>query len=292
MATSTPTQGPGIGEPDGPGGTGTGNGSGGDRWWPALVVVLVVVVLVGIGVLVRDLRTRDDAAPVASPGATTDTSGPSPSTTKDAPEPEEAGCAMNDVTAPTGADTVTVIDVDGDGRPDQAWISGGADRRFGITTASGATFSVAIDSASPIGASAVVSRIQADDQPIALVDLGREALVYSLSECAVTPVANAQGQPYTFDRGFGEGGTGVGCSGTGTLQLAGLDAVAAADGTYSVTRTFVTLDADGRKATNGSAEQVATGAAATDPVVTTAQEVSCGDLVAGKVGDGPIEPAQ
>ena len=40
------------------------------------------------------------------------------------------------------------------------------------------------------------------------------------------------------------------------------------------------LDADGRQASNGAPEQVATGAAADEPVVTTAQEVSCGDLVA------------
>ena len=61
-------------------------------------------------------------------------------------------------------------------------------------------------------------------------------------------MANAQGQPYTFDLGFAGQGTGVGCSGP-ALDLAGLNAVAAADGTYTVTRTFVTLDADARNAT-------------------------------------------
>ena len=81
---------------------------------------------------------------------------------------------------------------------------------FGITTASGATFSTSIESASPVPASAIVNRVQTQQIPIALVDLGREALVYSLTDCAVTPVANAQGQPYTFDRGFAGAGTGVG----------------------------------------------------------------------------------
>ena len=180
--------------------------------------------------------------------------------------------------------------MDGDGREDQGWISAGADRRFGITTASGATFSAPIDSASPQRASAVVQVIQKDAIPIAIVDTGREALLFSLADCAVTPVQNAQGQPYTFDRGFADAGTGVGCTeDDGVLRLAGLNAVSADDGdTFDVTRTYVDLDADGRKATNGDAEKVATGAKKDDAVVTTAQEVSCGTLVAGK--DGPVEP--
>jgi len=204
--------------------------------------------------------------------------------------PASAGCAPTDEQTPTGADVRGVVDVDGDGRADQAWLTAGADRRFGITTASGATFSTAIESASPVPAAAVVQRVQSDGIPIALVDLSREALVYSLAGCAVTPVLNAQGQPYTFDRGFGTGGTGAGCTEDGgVLRLAGLDATSADGGqTYTVERTFVDLDADGRHATNGTAEVVAEGAAADDPVVTTAQEVTCGDLVAGE--DGPVEP--
>ena len=122
-----------------------------------------------------------------------------------------AGCPRTDAPC-RRVRTSYVIDVDGDGRPDEAWLSGGDTRAFGITTASGATFSTTIESASPMPASAIVNRVQADEIPIALVDLGREALVYSLAGCAVTPVANAQGQPYTFDRGFAGEGTGVGCT--------------------------------------------------------------------------------
>lgn len=257
-------------------------------WTIALAVLLVAA----IGVIVYLLVGGDDAEPVpveSSAEPTVSTAAPSPSASATTSAPV-AGCAPTDATAPSGADVVTVIDVDGDDRPDQAWLSGGASRRFGITTASGATFSTPIESASPIAASAVVERVQADGIPIALVDLGREALVYSLAGCAVTPVQNAQGEPYTFDRGFAGTGTGVGCTADdGSLRLAGLDAVADADGTYTVTRTFVDLSAEGRDATNGSPEQVATGAAADDAVVTTAQEVSCGDLVAGS-DDGPVEP--
>ena len=261
------------------------------RGW---VVALAVLLVVAVGVIVYLVVTRDDQGP--APVATTSSSaspsspGPSQEPSVQPSTPTAAGCAPNDTTIPAGADVVTVIDVDGDGRPDQAWLSGGAGRAFGITTASGATFSTPIESASPVAASAIVNRVQSDGIPIALVDLSREALVYSLAGCAVTPVANAQGQPYTFDRGFAGAGTGVGCTtDAGSLRLAGLNAVADEAGTYTVSRTFVDLDADGRHATNGSAEQVATGAPADDPVVTTAQEVSCGDLVAG-TDAGPVEP--
>lgn len=258
------------------------------------VIALVVLLVVAVGVIVYLLLNRDDDAP--APVSSSSTSSSPSSSSSPSPEPSQetstaaAGCAPNSATAPAGADVVTVIDVDGDGRPDQAWLSAGADRELGITTASGATFSTTIDSASPVPASAIVNRVQRDQIPIALVDLGREALVYSLAGCAVTPVANAQGAPYTFDRGFSGGGTGVGCStDAGALRLAGLNAVADDAGTYTVTRTFVDLDADGRHATNAAPEQVAIGAAADEPVVTTAQEVSCGDLVAG-TDAGPVEP--
>lgn len=260
----------------------------GRRGWIIAFVVLLVAALAVIAFLLLDDQGEPVTPPVSPvPSAST----PEPTT----PEPTEpsqepvAGCAPNDATIPTGADIAVVVDVDRDGRPDQAWLTGGATRELGVTTASGATFSTPVESAAPEPASAVVQLVQTDEIPIALVDLGREALLYSLAGCAITPVANAQGEPYTFDRGFAGEGTGVGCTEDGgALRLAGLDAVAGADGTYTVTRTFVDLDADGRRATNGEPEQVATAAAADDPVVTTAQEVSCGDLVAGE--DGPVEP--
>ncbi|WP_087509928.1 hypothetical protein [Cellulomonas iranensis] len=259
-------------------------------WWPWAVAVVVLV-----GVVVALLLTRGDgddaAAPTTSPtpAATTPTTATSPSATPAASPTATAGCAPTGDGPPAGADVREVVDVDGDGRPDQAWLTGGADRRIGITTASGATFSAAIDSASPVPASAVVQRVQADAIPVVLVDLGREARLWSVVDCGLVAPTNAQGQAYTFDRGFAGEGTGVGCTQDGgALRLAGLDAVSADGGTFTVTRTWVDLGDGGRTARNGAAEQVATGAAADDPVVTTAQQVSCGDLLAGR--DGPVEP--
>ena len=271
------------------------------RTWVWVIVACVVVVGVVVAVIVTSGSGDDDA--VATPSATTSpTATPAPSSSPSAsasvsatPTPSAttaaAGCAPNDEVAPGGADVVEVVDVDDDGRADHAWISPGADRRFGITTASGATFSAPIESAAPERASAVVQVIQQDVIPIALVDTGREALLFSLAGCSVSAVQNAQGDPYTFDLGFADAGTGVGCTEVdGSLRLAGLNAVSSDDGvTFDVTRTFVDLDADGRSATNGAAEKVATGAGKDEAVVTTAQEVSCGELVAGE--DGPVEPA-
>lgn len=237
------------------------------------------------------------SAPV--PSSTSEATSPEPTTP--APEPSAepsatstpepgvgAGCPATDGGIPEGAATSEVVDVDGDGRADTAWITGGADRTFGITTASGATFSAPIESASPIGASAVVNTVGADLTPIALVDLGRQAQLFSLDGCAVTQTVDDGGQPYVFDRGFGDQGTGVGCTDVdGVLHLAGLLATEEGDG-WTVTRTLVDLTPSGDVATNGAVDVVAEGAAATDAVVTTAQEVSCGDLVAGD--GGLVEP--
>ncbi|WP_251152769.1 hypothetical protein [Cellulosimicrobium sp. Marseille-Q4280] len=266
------------------------------RTWPWIVLTVVAVLVVALVVWLVNRPT--DGEPAASPAPSdtasesaspTETSSPSDSPTTSAPAAE--GCPAEGDGPPEGADTHEIVDVDGDGRPDTAWITGGADRAFGITTASGATFFAPIGSASPQPASAIVQLVAAGDgtSPIALVDTGREVLLLSAAGCAVTPTQNAQGESYTFDKGFTGFGTGVGCTEQGgELRLAGLDAVSDDGTSFTVDRTFVDLDTDARTATNGQEETVATGAGPEDAVVTTAQETSCGDLVAGE--DGPVEP--
>lgn len=233
----------------------------------------------------------DEVSPSASTQAPTATGTTTEAPTSEQPTQEpEVGCAPTDVGTPEGADVVRMGDVDRDGEPDEAWLTGGADRAFGITTASGATFSTPIDSASPQPASALVAKVGPEQTPIALVDTGRSVALYVLSGCAVTATENAQGEPYTFEKGFTGYGTGVGCvEEGGALRLAGLNAVSEDDGqTFEVTRTFVELSPDGDRAENGETEVVAEGAGPNDPAVTTAQETSCGQLVAGQ--DGPVEP--
>ncbi|OLT47889.1 hypothetical protein [Cellulosimicrobium sp. CUA-896] len=286
--------------PDGDGPTPT---DGSRRTWPwiVLTVVALLVVALVVWLVTRPADDAPDASPSPSPTETGETS-PSPTEDPDDEEPDDTtsepttspaaeGCPATGDGPPDGADTHEVVDVDGDGRPDTAWLTGGADRTFGITTASGATFSTPVESASPQPASAVVNLVAAGSgtAPIALVDTGREVLLLSAAGCALAPTANAQGEPYTFDKGFTGFGTGVGCTKTeDALRLAGLDAVTEDGTSFTVSRTFVELDADARTATNGQEETVATAAGPDDPVVTTAQEATCGDLVAGQ--DGPVEP--
>lgn len=260
--------------------------------------------LAAAGLLLAGCGSDDDGGGgdgTSAPAPSATSEAPSAEPTTPAPEPSAepsatstpepgvgAGCPATDGGIPEGAATSEVVDVDGDGRADTAWITGGADRTFGITTASGATFSAAVESASPIGASAVVNTVGADLTPIALVDLGRQAQLFSLDGCAVTQTVDDGGQPYVFDRGFSDQGTGVGCTDVdGVLHLAGLLATEEGD-SWTVTRTLVDLTPSGDVATNGAVDVVAEGAAATDAVVTTAQEVSCGDLVAGD--GGLVEP--
>lgn len=246
----------------------------------------------------------DDPSPTTTSSSSTSSSpssDPSGSATSASPSPTEqpsssattpaaspgTGCPATGDGVPPGASSTEVVDVDGDGRPDTAWLTAGADRTFGITTASGATFSAPITSASPIPASAVVGSVattDAGDVPITLVDLGREAQLFALTDCTVTQTTDAAGQAYVFDRGFGDQGTGVGCSDVdGATRLAGLLATQEGDG-WTVTRTLIDLTEGGRVAANGTVAVVAEKAAADDAVVTTAQEVSCGDLVAGAGG--------
>jgi len=265
------------------------------RTWPWIVLTVVAVLVIALVVWLVNRPSGDEPAAETPAPTATETGDASPtdagSPSDDASTPAAEGCPAAGDGPPAGADTHEIVDVDGDGRPDTAWLTGGADRAFGITTASGATFSAPIESASPVPASAVVNVVAAGDAtaPIALVDTGREVLLFSAADCAVTPTQNAQDAQYTFDKGFAGFGTGVGCTEVdGALHLAGLNAVSDDGTTFTVARTFVDLDAGATRATNGEEETVAQDAPADDPVVTTAQETSCGDLVAGQ--DGPVEP--
>ncbi|MET4226636.1 hypothetical protein ACWFNS_16425 [Oerskovia enterophila] len=294
--TTPPPGGPGEPPPGGPGETPSGNRA---WWWALGGLVLLAIVAVTVWLATRGDADGDDGA---SPGATPSGSvtseapseEPSPEPTTEVTTPPATGCTPTEGGTPDGASTHEIIDVDFDGRPDTAWLTTGADRRFGITTASGATFSAPVTTASPVPASAVVNLVAAGDgeAPIALVDVGREVLLYSVANCAVNVTQNAQDEPYTFDKGFSGFGTGVGCTAVdGVLHLAGLNAMSNDGSTYTVARTFVDLDESARRATNGQTETVAEGVPASDPVVVTAQETSCGDLVAGGADPGgPVEP--
>ena len=249
--------------------------------------------------LVAGLAACDAGGPADAPSAPASAPGDSGGA---GGEPVTDGCAPTGDGPPGDAQPRQVVDVDGDDENDSAWLTGGERRRLGITTASGATFSVPLGSASPERASAVVDLVATEDgtAPIALVDTGRAVRLFSVSGCGLTPTRNPEGVPYTFDQGFTGQGTGVECadeapSADGArdadrLHLAGLNAEASEDGSvFTVTRTFVDLSADATRAVDGVEETVVEGAPADDVAVTAAQRTSCGDRVAGE--DGPVEPA-
>ncbi|UNX54902.1 hypothetical protein MF406_00960 [Georgenia sp. TF02-10] len=221
-------------------------------------------------------------SPATESATPTDTSPPSPT---ESPAPSSpsgapgAGCPATGTAVPDGAATAPTADLDGDGAADQLWLSGGDPRTLGVATASGAVLSTEFTSAAPQAASALGQRLGDGGPAVVLLDTGRAVDLYAVVDCEIVPTQNDQGEQYTFDRGFTGYGTGVGCVDLGSgLQLVGLKAESDEAGErFTVTRTAVELADGGRTAANGPGEVVAEDAAADDPVVTSAQAVTCGE---------------
>lgn len=218
--------------------------------------------------------------PTASPSSTpTAASSSTPDATDGAPSPTQ-GCAPTPNGRPTGAATGAtvkqIIDVDGDGRPDTGWIGGSG--LFGVTTASGATFSTVIKSPSPNPPSMLVANI--DGTIVALASDQRAAALLLVKNCALVPAQNAQGSTYYFDLGAGVSGTGVGCSqvaGTQGRSLVGLRLIRDSGGNpLSVERTQIIID--GTQARNGAHDTVSATGPQGAAAAASATQISCGDL--------------
>lgn len=204
-----------------------------------------------------------------------------------------AGCPATAAGTPAGAATAPAIDVDGDGRDDTAWLSGVAgdgERTFGITTASGATFSTPFSSASPIAATALAFEPDGELPAYALISDGRIGSLWLVADCAISQVTNPQGEQYTFDLGGFTGfGTGVGCidaNGDGTRDLVGLLAESTDPSTTHITRTIIELD--GARASNGPSDELTARSPQDDAEIESARSVSCGNLTLD--GNGVHEP--
>jgi hypothetical protein len=175
--------------------------------------------------------------------------------------------------------TASTIDVDGDGSPDTEWIAQiDTVTRFGVTTASGATFSYDVNSASPVPRGGFVARLT-PTRVISLLSDGRGAYLHTIVNCAFVEPTDSQGKPYTFDlQNLRGNGTGVGCIPVdGSLELVGYQAVTA-NGTSTVKQTVITLNGAGTIASNGATTAVATNVPSTDPIVATASAVTCGEV--------------
>jgi hypothetical protein len=203
------------------------------------------------------------------------------------------GCPPTGDGVPAGADRAPAVDVDGDGRPDTEWISRQIDSdggvTFGVTTASGATTTAVIRSASPVARSVLVADVTGQGEVIALASDHRQVLLYRVSACHLVPVMNEQGQQYAFDLGFTGFGTGVGCAdvdGDGLTDLLGLrlQPPGPPNAESVVEQTVVVLD--GSTARNGT---TITSPAGDEARQQAAQSVTCGDrtLAADGVTSGP-----
>ncbi|MCU1407145.1 MAG: hypothetical protein JWQ43_3448 [Glaciihabitans sp.] len=179
---------------------------------------------------------------------------------------------------PAAATTAQIADIDGDGLADTEWMSESPEFRYGITTASGATFSLRDELAGP--ASHNGWTVTLNNGAIATVlDDGRTAQLYAVVQCSFTTPAGVNAQPYEFDmQNLRGNGTGVGCRIIdGGVWLGGYQIATAADGTRTVTFTEVRLAPDGSSATNGDVAAVATNVSEDDPDVVVAQRSSCLD---------------
>ena len=193
------------------------------------------------------------------------------------PAVADAGCGPGG--PPPGAASKDVSDVYG--QPATLWIT---DMAVGITTSQGYG-EAKIVSASPIRRSALLIDAQQDGNHQIIVDTGRDAILYAVSGCTITPVVDPQGKEFRFDighrRGFGDG---IGCSDLGDgRRLVGLLQVRDIHETPLLTVRRTEIDLNGTTATIGRSDTV-TATSIQDPAWTSAGVISCGDLTMARDG--------
>jgi hypothetical protein len=179
---------------------------------------------------------------------------------------------------PAGSVSAPIADVDGDAQDDLEWMSQTPPFTYGITTASGATFSIPDDLAGP-GAHSGWTATLRNGAFATVLDDGRTANLHAVVDCSFDTPLGVNGDPYVFDmQNLRGAGTGVGCELVDELpQLGGYQVAINADGTRTVTFTAVVLAPDGSSATNGDTTVVAAAAGDSDPAVLSAQRSSCLD---------------
>jgi hypothetical protein len=189
----------------------------------------------------------------------------------------DAGCGPGG--PPPGAASKDVSDVYG--QQATLWIT---DMAVGITTAQGYG-EAAIVSASPIRRSALLIDAQQDGNHQIIVDTGRDAILYAVSGCTITPIVDQQGTEFRFDRGHRRGnGDGIGCSDLGDgRRLVGLLQDRDIHGTPLLTVRRTEIDLNGTTATIGRSDTV-TATSIQDPAWTSAATISCGDLTMTRDG--------
>lgn len=266
-------------------------------------LLVVAAVVVGLAACGDDGDTASDAtttseattAPTASSstteGSTTEsTTDPSGATTTTA-APAGEGCTGGEAQVPggEGVGSGEIVDVDGDGEADRAWLAGHSDgsRELGIVTAAGGGDAVPMESASPNVLTLLA--VDADEQPPVelFVSDGRTVELWTFADCALAPVTGPDGEPYLFDLGFRGTGTGIGCRDTDDgRQLVGLNVVDD-DGTV-VDWTRTVIERDGLTASNGATDEGTFERPDDDAAIELLHTVSCGDMT--MTDDGIQQP--
>ncbi|HTQ18421.1 hypothetical protein [Mycobacterium sp.] len=197
----------------------------------------------------------------------------------------DMGCGRGQ--PPPGAARKDVGDVYG--QPATLWLT---NRVVGITTNQGYG-EAAIPSPSPIERTALLVDAQRDGNHQIIVDAGREAHLYAVSGCTITPVIDESGaclalarclpgMPFLFDMGHRAGnGDGIGCDDMGAGRRLVALLPKADNGQLTVRRTEI--DVNGTTATVGRTDTV-TAPSENDPAWTTAHTISCGNLTIARDG--------
>jgi hypothetical protein len=169
------------------------------------------------------------------------------------------------------------------GQPATLWIS---DNVVGLTTPQGYG-QAEVRSASPLQRSAVLIDAQQDGNHQIIVDTGREAILYAVSGCRISPAVDRQGVDFRFDIGHRRAlGDGIGCSDLGDGQrlvqlLQVRDDQDQLIKPLTVRRTEI--DLNGAWVTIGRSDTVIA-SSEQDPAWTTASDITCGDVTMARDG--------
>jgi hypothetical protein len=227
--------------------------------------------------------SKDDASTLATSTTTTSTStsttapGATSSTSTATSAPRKICSASPPATPPAQATSGSIPDVDGDGSADTGFVDehSTSERRIGVVTAAGSMSTVDVPSASPVPLSLFVADADHAGGPEILASDGRLAQLFTYVGCKLEPVLNRQGRTYSFDLGFGDNGTGVGCATIdGKPELVGLKAVSDDGHTVHWTRTVIELD--GTHASNGPTDSGDFSRPDQDHAIDLLHTISCG----------------
>jgi hypothetical protein len=189
------------------------------------------------------------------------------------------GCTTGPSEIPVGALSRQVIDVDGDGLPDTAWLLATPDGtvQVGIVTAAGGGAARLWDSASPGGRYVLVADGDGQLPVMVFADDVRMVQLWEFRDCALQDVLDAANQPFWFSMGYGPVGLGVECTEVGgAMHLVRPDIVTDDGTTVGWSRTVIDL-ADGR-ATEGATVTGFYTRPADDAAIARLHDVTCGSL--------------